>query len=321
MRIMVSACLAGMNCKYNGGNNRSDKVIELMKDHDVITVCPEEMGGLPTPRVPSEIVNGVVTAKDGTIVDDEFRRGAQKCLEIAMREKPDLIILQSRSPSCGVKQRYDGTFSGVLTEKPGVTADLLIRHGFNVRDVNDPLEMLDICDEEGFPVGKTVERTVAHSKGILHRTAHVWIIRVVNGRTQVLLQKRSMDKDSYPGMYDTSSAGHIPAGMEPLDSALRELEEELGIRARAEELTRIGSFRTEYEENFYGETFHDNEMIRIFLYREPVDISTLTLQKAEVEEVRWFDLEEVYEEAQKGSETICVNPKGLKVLVDYLKLK
>ena len=137
MKIMVSACLAGENCKYNGGNNRNEKVLQLRADHEVITVCPEQMGSLPTPRVPSEIRNGVVTARDGRIVDDEFRAGAAKCLEIARREQPDLIVLQSRSPSCGVKQRYDGTFTGTLVEGAGVTAQLLMDSGFSVVDVED----------------------------------------------------------------------------------------------------------------------------------------------------------------------------------------
>ena len=135
MKIMVSACLAGINCKYSGGNNRNDKVMELFAENEVITVCPEQMGGLPTPRVPSEIVDGVVTARDGKVVDTEFRRGAQMCLEIAGREKPDLIVLQSRSPSCGVRQRYDGSFTGKLVDLPGVTAELLMKHGFRVVDV------------------------------------------------------------------------------------------------------------------------------------------------------------------------------------------
>lgn len=139
MKIMVSACLAGRNCKYSGGNNRNEKIVRMMgeKDVDIIEVCPEQMGGLPTPRVPSEIRNGVVTARDGTNVDREFRLGAEKCLEIAMREQPDLIILQSRSPSCGVKQRYDGSFSGKLVGKPGVTAQLLMENGFKVVDIED----------------------------------------------------------------------------------------------------------------------------------------------------------------------------------------
>ena len=137
MKIMVSACLAGENCKYNGGSNRNGKVLKLMAENEVITVCPEQMGGLPTPRVPSEIRNGVVTARDGRNVDAEFRAGAQKCLEIAMREQPELIVLQSRSPSCGVKQRYDGSFTGTLTDGSGVTAELLMEHGFRLMDVED----------------------------------------------------------------------------------------------------------------------------------------------------------------------------------------
>ena len=108
-----------------------------MAENEVITVCPEQMGGLPTLRVPSEIKEGVVTARDGRIIDKEFRAGAAKCLEIAVREQPDLIVLQSRSPSCGVKQRYDGTFSGTLIDGAGVTAQLLIEHGFRCVDVED----------------------------------------------------------------------------------------------------------------------------------------------------------------------------------------
>ena len=141
MKIMVSACLAGENCKYNGGNNRNEKIMQLMEENEVIKVCPEQMGGLPTPRVPSEIRNGVVTARDGRIVDEEFRSGAAKCLEIAMREQPNLIILQSRSPSCGVKQRYDGTFTGRLIDGAGVTAQLLMEHGFRCLNMEDLAEV------------------------------------------------------------------------------------------------------------------------------------------------------------------------------------
>ena len=137
MKIMVSACLTGENCKYNRGNNRNEKVLQLMQNNEVITVCPEQMGGLPTPRLPAEIRDGLVTARDGRIVDREFRRGAEKCLEVARQEQPDLIVLQSRSPSCGVKQRYDGTFTGTLVGGTGVTAQLLMDSGFRVVDVED----------------------------------------------------------------------------------------------------------------------------------------------------------------------------------------
>ena len=137
MKIMVSACLAGENCKYNGGSNRNERILKLMADNEVITVCPEQMGGLPTPRVPSEIRDGKVTTRDGRIVDDEFRIGAAKCLKIAIHEQPDLIVLQSRSPSCGVKQRYDGTFTGTLVDGAGITAQLLMENGFRCVDVED----------------------------------------------------------------------------------------------------------------------------------------------------------------------------------------
>ncbi len=134
---MVSACLMGENCKYNGENNCNEKVLRLAADNEMIPVCPEQMGGLPTPRVPSEIADGVVSAKDGRNVHREFRLGAAKCLEIALREQPDLIVLQSRSPSCGVKQLYDGTFTGKLIDAPGVTAELLMKNGFHCVDVED----------------------------------------------------------------------------------------------------------------------------------------------------------------------------------------
>lgn len=137
MKIMVSACLTGENCKYNGGNNRNKKVEALCNGNEIIPICPEVMGGLSTPRAPSEIVHGVVINKDGCCVDREYRRGAEAALKIAERERPDLIILQSRSPSCGVKQRYDGTFTGTLTDGSGVTAELLMEHGFPVVDVED----------------------------------------------------------------------------------------------------------------------------------------------------------------------------------------
>ena len=144
MKIMVSACLVGENCKYNGGSNRNEKVLQMMSEHEVITVCPEQMGGLPTPRVPSEVKNGIVTARNGRNVDREFRAGAAKCLEIALREQPDLIVLQSRSPSCGVKQRYDGSFTGKLVDAPGVTAKLLMENGFRCVDVKELSDYLTV---------------------------------------------------------------------------------------------------------------------------------------------------------------------------------
>ena len=98
------------------------------------------------------------------------------------------------------------------------------------------MELFDVIDSKGNPAGQIVSREKAHAEGIPHRTAHIWIIRKKEGRVQILLQKRSQNKDSFPGKFDTSSAGHIQAGDEPLESALRELKEELGISATPEQL-------------------------------------------------------------------------------------
>lgn len=120
MKILVSACLLGKNCKYNGGNNLNQGVLDFIEGHEVIGVCPEQLGGLSTPRLPAEIVDGVVTNKEGVSVDNEFRKGAQAALAIALENKADLAILQSRSPSCGVKEIYDGSFSGRKIKGQGV---------------------------------------------------------------------------------------------------------------------------------------------------------------------------------------------------------
>jgi len=140
MKIMVSACLLGENCKYSGGNNLSPDLLRLLAGHTVIPVCPEVLGGLPIPRIPAEIVNGIVINREGVSVDGPFRLGAARALELARQEKPDLIILQSRSPSCGVKEVYDGSFSGKRIPGRGVFAELALRDGFRVMDVEDVLK-------------------------------------------------------------------------------------------------------------------------------------------------------------------------------------
>ena len=182
------------------------------------------------------------------------------------------------------------------------------------------MEYFDIVDENGIPTGKTVSRDTAHSEGILHRTAHVWVEKPSDYGFSILLQKRSMEKDSFPGQYDTSSAGHIPAGEESLSSALRELKEELGIEAKPEQLHYAGTFRIKYEKEFHGKLFRDNEVATVYVYEEPVEIDSLTLQKSEVSEVRWFDLDEVWNEIKTDRSRFCMPTGGLEVLKNYLNM-
>lgn len=180
------------------------------------------------------------------------------------------------------------------------------------------MEIFDIVDENGIPTGETIQRTVAHDKGIRHRTAHIWIVRNTDNGCEVLLQQRSYNKDSFPGRYDTSSAGHIRAGDEPLDSALRELGEELGIKAEPAALTYIGKFPIQYEKEFFGKPFRDCEVAFVYLYTEPVDINALTLQAEEVESVKWFAIDQVYKACVNHSPEFCVPVDGLNLVRRYM---
>jgi len=131
-KIAVSACLLGENCKYSGGNNKNDAVLDFVKEKEVIPVCPEVAGGLPTPRVPVELVNGVAINRDGVNVDKEFHLGVERMLEKLAEEDIELVILQPRSPSCGSKQIYDGTFTGTLKLGQGMFAKSLVEKGYKV---------------------------------------------------------------------------------------------------------------------------------------------------------------------------------------------
>lgn len=180
------------------------------------------------------------------------------------------------------------------------------------------MELFDVIDQKGNPTGEVVTREKAHEDGIPHRTAHIWIIRKQNERVQVLLQKRSKNKDSFPGKYDTSSAGHIQAGDEPLESAIRELEEELGIKAVPEELPFAGTFPIWFEKKFHGKLFKDSEIAFVYVYSKLVDEKKLVLQEEEVESVEWFDLEELYENCEKQRDKFCVPKGGLELVRKFL---
>ena len=170
-------------------------------------------------------------------------------------------------------------------------------------------EIFDIIDTQGNPTGETVTREKAHAEGIPHRTAHIWIIREKYGRTEVLLQKRSMNKDSFPGKFDTSSAGHIQAG------------DELGIQATPEQLVFAGTFPISFAKEFHGKMFRDEELAFVYIYDQPVDIADLVLQKEEVEAVEWFALEETYAECQKSREKFCVPSGGLEIVREFMTEK
>lgn len=184
------------------------------------------------------------------------------------------------------------------------------------------LELFDILNEDGSKTGIVKERGVAHREGALHRTVHIWIVRE-NEKSgyDILLQKRSNNKDSHPGCYDISSAGHISAGDEIMESALRELWEELGLSVQPEQLELFRTTHVKFEKTFYGKRFRDNEISSDFIYRQPVDIDKLNLQESEVSEVRWMDYEECRQKVAQGSMPNCINPEEFEKLGDYLGIR
>ena len=130
--ILVSRCLAGFNCRYDGGNNLVPEIRQLLEDGLAVTACPEQLGGLPTPRIPSERVGNRVVNREGTDVTAEFKAGAEAALRIARENSCRTAILKSRSPSCGKGCIYNGQFTGELVPGNGVTTDLLLHHGIEV---------------------------------------------------------------------------------------------------------------------------------------------------------------------------------------------
>jgi len=146
MRILVSACILGENCKYNGGNNKNQLAIDILKNHEVLPVCPEVLAGMTIPRPCAEIVDGIVMDENGNDVHSVFISGVNIALSKIENHDIDLAVLQSRSPTCGVNHIYDGSFSGKLKPGMGLFAQALQQKGYNVIDVetfvNESVDLL-----------------------------------------------------------------------------------------------------------------------------------------------------------------------------------
>lgn len=135
--ILVSACLIGEKCKYNGGDNYSEKLMEFLKGKEYVAICPEVLGGLPIPRTSCEIIRGRVIDQNGVDKTMEYEKGAEQALKIALEKGCKLAILQTRSPSCGKGKIYDGTFSKRLIVGDGKTVQLLEKNGIEVINIEN----------------------------------------------------------------------------------------------------------------------------------------------------------------------------------------
>ena len=142
MKVLVSACLLGVSCRYDGQSKSYPLMEELCRRHQVVPVCPEQLGGLPTPRVPAERQGDRVVTKEGADVTAQYRRGAEEALRLAQTLGCTAAVLKERSPSCGSGQIYDGTFTGTLADGFGAAAQLLRAHGIRVMGESELADFL-----------------------------------------------------------------------------------------------------------------------------------------------------------------------------------
>ena len=159
------------------------------------------------------------------------------------------------------------------------------------------------------------DRTQVHIDGDIHGTVHVWLVRYKEaGKFDILLQKRAAGKDAYAGCYDISSAGHVLSGQDFLESALRELEEELGIHAEPEQLNMIGMHDGMMEAEFYGKPFRNHEISAVYIYDAPVSDDDFKLQEEEVESVLWIDFDECRDKLHTGEIQNCIFEDEFKMI-------
>ncbi len=181
-------------------------------------------------------------------------------------------------------------------------------------------ELLQACDENGNPLG-SVTRAEAHAKGILHSASHTFIYKYDGDRLMILLQRRSAHKDSFPGMLDTSSAGHTEYGSNFLKTAERELFEELGLTVDEHALTPLFMQTVHLDNIFHNKRFIDNEVNMVYALELDVDPASLTLQPAEVSEVVWMAAEDILKQIGRDDSELCMRPDEIRRVIAALNAK
>lgn len=180
-------------------------------------------------------------------------------------------------------------------------------------------ELLPVFSESGNETGESVKRYIAHKEGVPHGASHTYIYKAVNGKIYILLQRRSKEKESFPDMLDVSSAGHMGYGDTFLETALRELREELGITAIESDLVPIMTYKYYSEDNFKGEFFKNCEFISVYALKMDVNPKELVLQKEEVSDAVWMAGDDILAELRKAQSEICIKPKDFERI--YYKIK
>jgi len=177
-------------------------------------------------------------------------------------------------------------------------------------------EYLDVLDESGNKTGKKELKSKIHAKGLWHNSAHIWIL---NSKGQLLLQKRSPLKISHPNQWDISAAGHCPAGLESIDNAIKEINEELGVSTKPKDLIYL--FRAEAQSVQNNKTFFNNEFDDVYLLEKDLEIDKLKLQKEEVSEAKWFDIDTLKNKIANNDSDFVPHPSEYPKLFEILKEK
>lgn len=177
------------------------------------------------------------------------------------------------------------------------------------------MEMLDILNSDGTPTGQQASKEEAHAKGLWHRAAHIWF---VNSKKEILVQKRADHIESHPGQYDISAAGHLSAGDSAIAGALREVEEELGIKLQEEDLIKIGEVVQEGTQ--HNGTYINKEYNDIYVVHKDIPATDFIIQKSEVSLVKYIPIEELKKWVKEESKDLVMHPEEFKILFEYLKV-
>lgn len=181
------------------------------------------------------------------------------------------------------------------------------------------MEYFDILNEDGMRTGEIKERSLVHKDGDLHGSVRIYIFRKVdNNKFEVLLQIRSNDKDSYPGCFDVSSAGHVDLGEEFIDAAVRELNEELGIKAKKEDFTFLFRQKLMAKDVFHNKIFISNEINNVYVLNSYIDVSHINYDKSEIQGVKWMSTDEVLHNIANGNKKFCIGLEEYKRVLGAL---
>jgi 8-oxo-dGTP diphosphatase len=275
----------GLGGHFLEGESPEECVLREVKEESGLTLTNYKLRGIVTFRDPQGIEYMFLysaTEFEGDIPDKDYNDEG----ELFWIDKNEII---GKLPLWAGDQIF---LNLLMNEKEYFSLKLDYNHNRRLERAilnGKEMELFDELDEQGNPTGLTVERNVAHSIGTYHRTAHIWILRPDEDKDdfQVLLQKRSKNKDSFPGCYDISSAGHVQAGDEYEISAIREMKEELGITAKPEDLQYIGLHKGFEDTVYRGKRFFNREFARVYVYCGDVNDDEIKIQPEEVESVMW----------------------------------